>query len=153
MIWTNLCQNIQETLALQQWSVEVFPTQAQEQSIWDNWQLKLPQVQIDPNKASIINKQPSHWNLPPTNVMKLNFNGASKGNLSKAGHGGIFRDQEGQSLLIYFGPIGWDMNNSAELEGLWQGMNLVHQHNFHPIIIEGDSQIMIHMLPKYKWEP
>lgn len=32
------------------------------------------------------------------------------------------------------------------MEGLWQGMNLAHQHNFHPIIIEGDSQILIHMV-------
>lgn len=38
------------------------------------------------------------------------------------------------------------MNNYAEMEGLWQGMNLAHQHNFHPIIVEGDSQIMIHMV-------
>lgn len=32
------------------------------------------------------------------------------------------------------------------LEGLWQGMNLAYQHNFHPIIIEGDSKILIHMV-------
>ena len=25
-------------------------------------------------------------------------------------------------------------------------MNLAHQHNFHPIMIEGDSQILIHMV-------
>lgn len=38
------------------------------------------------------------------------------------------------------------MNNSTKIEGLWQSMNLAHQHNFHPIIIEGDSQILINMV-------
>jgi len=146
--WKNLCQNIQETLALRQWNAKDFLTQAQEQSIWDNWKLRIPQVQNDHNKTTIINKQPSHWNPPPTNVIKLNFDGASKGNPGKAIHGGIFRDHKGQPLLVYFGSIGWDTNNSAKLEGLWQGMNLAHQHNFHPIIIEGDSQILIHMVTK-----
>jgi len=78
-------------------------------------------------------------------VIKLNFDGASEGNLSKAGHGGIFRNHEGKPLLLYFGSIGWDTNNSAELEGLWQGMSLANQHNFHPVIIEEDSQILINM--------
>lgn len=99
--------------------------------------IKAPTGSIDPNKANIINKQPSHWNPHPTNVIKLNFDGASKGNPGKARHGGIFKDQEGRPLLVYFGSIGWDMNNSTELEGLWQGMNIAHQHNFHPIIIKG----------------
>lgn len=83
--------------------------------------------------------------IPPTNVIKLNFDVASKGNPGKTGYGGIFRNHEGNRLLLYFGSIGWDTNNSAELEGLWQGLCLAHQHNFHPIIIEGDSQILINM--------
>ena len=55
---------------------------------------------------------------PPRNTFKLNFDRASKGNPRKAGFGGIFRDHEGLPLLIFFGNIGWDTNNSAELEGL-----------------------------------
>lgn len=38
------------------------------------------------------------------------------------------------------------MNNSVELEGLWQGLNLVQQHSYFPLIIEGDSQILINMV-------
>lgn len=33
----------------------------------------------------------------------------------------------------------------AELEGLWQGLNLAQQHSYFPLIIEGDSQILINM--------
>ena len=50
--------------------------------------------------------------------MKMNIYGASKGNPGAAGFGGIFRDALGKTLKIYFGLIGRDSNNSAELEGL-----------------------------------
>jgi len=79
-------------------------------------------------------------------VIKLNFDGASKGNSGKAGYGGIYRNHEGQPFLSFFGSIGWDTNNSAELEGLCLGMKLANQHNFYPILIEGDTQILINMV-------
>ena len=73
----------------------------------------------------------------------MNFDSASKGNLGEVGSRGIFRDHKGNPLLIFFGSIGWDSNNSAELEGLWKGLCLAQQHNYFPIEIEGDSQILI----------
>jgi len=38
-----------------------------------------------------------------------------------AAYGGIFRDHGGKPLFLFLGSIGWDMKNSVELEGLWQG--------------------------------
>jgi len=52
-------------------------------------------------------------------MIQLNFDGAYKGNPGKAGYEGIFRDHEGIPLLIFYGSIGRDINNSAEVEGLW----------------------------------
>ena len=75
----------------------------------------------------------------------MNFDGASKGNPGPVGFGGIFRNSQGDIQAIYYGSIGWDTNNSVELEGLWQGLNLAHIYNFLPIIVEGDSQILISM--------
>jgi len=46
---------------------------------------------------------------------------------------------------LYLGTVGWDTNNSEELKGLWQGLNLAQRHTFFPLIIEGDSQILINM--------
>jgi ribonuclease HI len=51
-------------------------------------------------------------------------------------------------MLVYYGSMGWDTNNSAELEGLWHGMQLAQLHNFFPIEIEGDFQIIINMISK-----
>lgn len=82
---------------------------------------------------------------PPKNSYKLNFDGASKGNPGEAGIGGILRNHEGTPLKIYFGNIGWDTNNIAEMEGLWQGLLLARNLNLQPLIVEGDSQILINM--------
>lgn len=53
--------------------------------------------------------------------------------------------------------IGWDTNNSAELEGLWQGLHFAQLNGFFLLIIEGDSYILINMVnqilqgtPSYK---
>lgn len=85
------------------------------------------------------------WSPPPRHRFKLKFDGASKGNPSKAGFNGIFRDHKGSPLLIYLGNIGWDMNNSTELEGLWQGLILSLQHGLQPLKIEGGSLMLINM--------
>ena len=86
------------------------------------------------------------WTPPPSGMFKFNFYGAFRGNPGQAGFGGIFRNSEGETQVIYYGSIGWDTNNSAELEGLWKGLSLIHHYKFFPIIIEGDSQILINMV-------
>ena len=100
-------------------------------------------------------QSPSHPPLtldpPPEGVFKLNFDGASKGNPGPAGFGGIIRNVKGEAQIIYYGSIGWDSNNFAELEGLWQGLCLIQHHKFLPIIIEGDSQILINIAKKLLW--
>ena len=73
----------------------------------------------------------------------MNFDGASKGNPGAAGFGGIFRNLAGTPLEVFFVSIGWDSNNSVELEGLQQGLCLAQEHNFFPLEVEGDSQILI----------
>lgn len=91
---------------------------------------------------------PDKWIPPPRHMFQLNFDGASKGNLGKAGFGGIIRDHKGTPCLFYFRSNGWDTNNSAELEGLWKGLILSHKQGLFPLVIEGDSQILIQMVSK-----
>eukprot|EP00253_Pinus_taeda_P035953 PITA_35953 len=144
-IWKRLCTNLQETLMLRKWSQEDLPSQANEENILNNWHLVLPQAlqKNEGAKSSSINN--SKWKAPPKNHYKLNFDGASKGNLGTAGFGGIIRNHEGSHMQIYFGNIGWDTNNSAKMEGLWQGLTLAWNLNLQPLVVEGDSQILIHM--------
>eukprot|EP00253_Pinus_taeda_P001915 PITA_01915 len=143
--WRRIHKNIQETTTLQAWTKEDLPSTDNERNILDNWQLQLSLDSLKSNATIAHNKDVCQWQAPPTSTFKLNFDGASKGNPGDAGYGGIIRDSEGKPIRIYFGNIGWDTNNSAELEGLWQGLLQAGNLNFQPIIVEGDSQILINM--------
>lgn len=99
-------------------------------------------------KTPAKSRTPDKWLPPPCHMIQLNFDGASEGNLRKTRFGGIFRYHKGALLLSYLGSSGWDTNNSAELEGLWQGLLLAQNHGFFPFLIEDDSQILINMVNK-----
>ena len=114
-------------------------------------------MQANHAKNSSQRKTLDRWLPPPQHMIQPNFDGASKGNLGKAGYGGVFRDYKGIPLLTFVGSIGWDRNNSTKLEGLWHGLLLAQLHGFFPLLIEGDSQILINMVnqilqgtPSYK---
>ena len=147
-LWTVLCQNIKESLSTLYWSQEDLPSLPQEQSIWENWKIQLNQELISKGNSPSPSHLPTKWIPPPVNMIKLNFNGASKGNPGNSGFGGIFKDHQGAPLLSFFGSEGWDTNNSTELEGLWQGLIIAQHKGFFPLIIEGDSQIIINMVSK-----
>ena len=79
----------------------------------------------------------------PPRVFKLNFDGASRGNPGQARFGGLVRDHEGRIRIVFMGSIGEDTNNSAKLEGLLHGAEMLIRRGFLPMIIEGDSNILI----------
>eukprot|EP00253_Pinus_taeda_P031502 PITA_31502 len=147
-IWIRMHSNLKETMHLKSWTKEDLPTKDREQNILNNWKLELPQEIASQSAMKGNNKENRKWMAPPANTYKLNFDGASKGNPGPAGYGGIIRDHKGNTILIYFGNIGWDTNNSAELEGLWQGLLEAKCQNLHPLIIEGDSQIILGMVSR-----
>ena len=60
----------------------------------------------------------------------------------------IIQDIRGIMLGFRYGFIGWDTNNVVEIEGLLQGMEMVNENCWTPIIIQGDSQVVIQMATK-----
>lgn len=147
-IWTKIHQNLVETLSIREWHAEDFPITPQEKTIWDNWGIQINQMVARTKNSAMQGSEPNIWLPPPINMFQLNFDGASKGNPGKAGYGEVIRDHMGNPQCIYLGSIGWDTNNSAELEGLWRGLKLAQKNGFFPLIVEGDSQIIIRMLIK-----
>lgn len=123
-LWNNFCINLQETLTLQKWQEEDLPTILQENIIWENWNLGNSQISKHPSNNTHSNTASSQWRPPSQGIVQLNFDGASKGNPGKESHGGIFKFHNNTPLFIFYGTIGWDTNNLAELEGLWQGLCL-----------------------------
>ena len=104
-----------------------------------------------PRKESRQNKQaesPDQFNYPKENFIKLNFDGASKGNPGNDGFGGIFRDNEGNIRWIYTEWGGEMTNNEAELWAVHQGLRIAARNGYRNLELEGDSQLVIEMIRK-----
>ena len=61
---------------------------------------------------------------------------------------GVIWNHKGEIFLIYHGNIGHNSNNAAELEGLIGDIEIVVENKFFPLIVEGDSQIILLMVSK-----
>lgn len=46
-------------------------------------------------------EESNYYSNPQQGFIKLNFDGAAKGNLREVGIGGFFRDDKGRTLIIY----------------------------------------------------
>eukprot|EP00253_Pinus_taeda_P032540 PITA_32540 len=147
-VWQIINKNVQETLSIKCWSQEDFPSNDKEQAIWNNWQIHLHFSNVLPSNSNKQKDISSTWSPPPINTFILNFDGASKGNPGSTGYGGAVRNHQGQVLKVFFGSIGWNTNNVAELEGLWKGINIAQKEGLTPLIVQGDSQILINMATK-----
>ena len=42
--------------------------------------------------------------------------------------------------------MGIESNNAVEVEGLMQGFQMTKENNWNPLIVEGDSQVIIQMV-------
>ncbi|GLJ28166.1 hypothetical protein SUGI_0553270 [Cryptomeria japonica] len=86
------------------------------------WAFKEPPIYVPPSNHPDINT--IKWKAPPRGWTKLNFDGASKGNLGESGIGAIIQDEEGNILHGLFGGIGISMNNEAKIHALEAGLCL-----------------------------
>ena len=75
--------------------------------------------------------------------MKLNFDGAPRGNPGKAWFGGIVRDHHGQIVHGYYDSKGETTNNEAEFAAMQRGIAILVRENMSNVIIEGDSMLAI----------
>jgi ribonuclease HI len=86
------------------------------------------------------------WKNPPLGFVKMNFDGASKGNSGLAGYGVVFRSDQGSILHILARNIRHDTNNATELEALIISIQSTSLLGYHTLIVEGDSQIILGLL-------
>ena len=80
---------------------------------------------------------------PPHGFLKINIDGASKGNPGMAGFGGVIRDEKGHIKDIFHSHLGTATNNMAELMALEQCLEILVDSNSHNVIIEADSELII----------
>ena len=96
-----------------------------------------------PNQSS-----QEQWIPPQPGFLKLNYDGASKGNPRQAGAGGLFRNSQGTLCRFSAFDLGHATNNEEELMAVKQGLLIAIRESYQRIIVEGDSALVIEMLKK-----
>eukprot|EP00253_Pinus_taeda_P010995 PITA_10995 len=155
--WEEVCKAIKETILSETWEEEDWKMSQEEGRIVAK--LNMEFSMIYPRKDKKRNPQaqsPNQFRYPGEHFIKLNFNGASKGNPGPAGLGGVFRDGKGKTRWVFVEWGGEMTKNEAELWAVHQGFRIAIRNRYMNLEIEGDSQITIEMLRKLKdgksWE-
>ena len=86
------------------------------------------------------------WSKPPEGWFKLNSDGASCGNLGKAGGGGLIRDCSGKWLKGYARSIGLATSVSAEFWALRDGLKLALSEGIQNLIVELDERVVVDLV-------
>ncbi|XP_077249126.1 uncharacterized protein LOC143888564 [Tasmannia lanceolata] len=79
-------------------------------------------------------------------MLKINFDGAFFGNPGTAGVGGLCRDEFGEILWAFSGPIGVCDSSEAEVKAAYFGIKKLSREVLDHIIVEGDSLNVIRWL-------
>lgn len=99
-VWEGLVKNIREKILAEQWSPKYFQVPPHEARILHHLNLRMEMITPNAWKTRRMNIDSLiHFILPGEGIIKLNFDGASKGNLRAVGLGGIFRDNQENTHL------------------------------------------------------
>ncbi|KAL0356478.1 UNVERIFIED_CONTAM: putative ribonuclease H protein [Sesamum radiatum] len=86
------------------------------------------------------------WYKPDRGWIKINTDGASKGNPGPAGAGGIARDEKGMPIFAFYEFIGEATNMYAEVYGLFKALQICQTENIHRLWIEVDAVNLIRLI-------
>ncbi|KAJ8430823.1 hypothetical protein Cgig2_034150 [Carnegiea gigantea] len=81
------------------------------------------------------------WHAPREDWIKLNIDGASKGNPGPSGGGGIFRDHYGNWIKAFACNFGWCTSVKAEVLALLKGLRVAWDMGYKKLETNLDSQI------------
>jgi ribonuclease HI len=84
-----------------------------------------------------------NWTPPLSRFLKLNFDGAVKGNPGVAGAGGVIKDNGGTIIRIYTRNMGNSTKNADEFGALERGLKILSRERMTNTIVEGDSTLVI----------
>eukprot|EP00253_Pinus_taeda_P010380 PITA_10380 len=147
VIWERVIESMRETILVDKWESDDWKTNPEEQEILNKFNLKLEMVHFKCLARHDMRIQsPDKFKYPRDHFVKLNFDGASKGNPGEAGFGGIFRDSNNHVRWIFADWGGQMTNNEAEFWALHQGLRIAIRNGYTNLEITGDSQIVVDML-------
>ncbi|XP_059078055.1 uncharacterized protein LOC131876630 [Cryptomeria japonica] len=126
------------------------PNQSKVFSSWDrkisqNWQgIIIPSL----SRHNSIKRKDAIWSPSKPDWVKLNFDGASKGNPGPSGIGYVIRDQSEAIIGKMAKPIPPDTHNIAEFTTLLLGLKDCINHGVKNVTVEGDSETAINAIRK-----
>ncbi|GAU47866.1 hypothetical protein TSUD_404370 [Trifolium subterraneum] len=86
------------------------------------------------------------WTKPPDGWIKLNSDGACKGNNGISGCRGLFRNSDGRWIKGYTKKIESCGSFHAEMWGLYLGLDMAWRDHISYLIVESDSKLLIDMI-------
>ncbi|XP_057860245.1 uncharacterized protein LOC131068972 [Cryptomeria japonica] len=122
------------------------PSLNREFTDWDGRiRLRWKGIKVPPfiGKNEVEERANAVWLLPRLDWFKLNFDGASRGNLGPSGIGCVIRDHEGLFIGKVALPIPPDTNNIAEFKAIMIGLTECSRRSVKNIEIERDSSLVI----------
>lgn len=84
------------------------------------------------------------WMPPDCHEFKLNVDGACKGHIR--GGGGLVRDHRGDFLFGFSAPYTSDDALGAEIQALYDGMNMCVAQRMTRVCIESDAALVVKMI-------
>ncbi|CAA7405713.1 unnamed protein product [Spirodela intermedia] len=112
-------------------------------SAWyDTWHADTPLA----SSTSFMPSWPHLTRLPPVGHLKLNVDGAARGNPEPVGGRGILRDPTGSIIFAFSYFYNIQTNTAAEAMAIRDGLLLCEERNLHDIVIESDSRVLVQML-------
>jgi ribonuclease HI len=120
----------------------------QDSRILDVFHLKDGHNQTQVRRPPQLQIGERNWNPPPAGSLKLNFDGASKGNPGMTGMGGVIRDSDGNIIRLYVGSMGNSTNNVVEFGALETGLEILSRERMTNTIVEGDSTLVINTVKR-----
>jgi len=147
VIWDRVVESMRETILVSKWASDDWKANPDEQEILNKINLKPEMVHFKCSASHDMRTQsPEKFSYPSDHFVKLNFDGASKGNPGDAGFGGIFRDSNSRVRWIFADWGGQMTNNEAEFWALHQGLQIAIRNGYSKLEITGDSQLAVDML-------
>lgn len=99
-------------------------------------------------KRKVISIQAVHWDRPSCGLVKLNTDGACKGNPGPSGGGGMTRGSNGEFIFAFANYYGDGTNTMADLRALFHGVHWIHSNGYRGALVEIDSKMIFYCLTK-----
>lgn len=149
-VWKRSLNQIRETILAENWDDEDWKMSKAESAILKKLNLEPGMIfqQGTKQRHPSANQSRTKFRKPPDGFVKLNFDGAAKGNPGPAGFGGIIRNDQGKTEWIYADNGGTMTNNEAEFMAAYQGLKIAKRNCYRRVEIEGDSTLVIDSIRK-----